>query len=189
MKKTLFSAALAAAFGLVAMQASASDGKITFNGEVVDTTCTVSGGGNATGTGNNITVNLPKVGVSALSAAGSTAGDTTFSLIIGANGQTACTNGKTASMWVDISQSSAIDGSTKAMKNDTTTGSTAQVRLLNGANFSAIDLLAGTNQPTAVIANNTATLPFVAQYLNGGAASSVTPGLVNTHLVFSMQYN
>ncbi|ULU26224.1 fimbrial protein [Dyella terrae] len=187
MKKTLFSAALAAAFGLVAMQASASDGTITFNGEVTDVTCTVTGGGNATGTGNNITVNLPKVGVTSLSAAGATAGDTSFSLVLG--GGTGCTNGKTASMWVDISGSSLIDGSTKSMKNDLSTGSTAQVRLLNGTSFAPIDLLAGTNQPTATIAANTATLNYVAQYLNGGAASSVNAGLVKTHLVFSMQYN
>jgi hypothetical protein len=70
MKKTIFSAVLAATFGFVALApqyAAAADGTITFNGKVTDVTCTITGGGAATGTGD-ITVQLPTVSASALPA-------------------------------------------------------------------------------------------------------------------------
>jgi major type 1 subunit fimbrin (pilin) len=197
MKKTLFSAALALAFGLVAVQASAADGTITFNGQITDTTCTITGGGAATGTGN-ITVTLPTVSTSALPADGKTAGDTAFSLILG--GGTNCTNGKTASLWVETTATPALDTSTGALKNQAAGGATnVQVRMVNPANNQPINLginaavtngatlVAASNQPAATIAGNTATLNYVGQYLAKGGAA--TAGAVTTYLTYSMQYN
>lgn len=197
MKKTLFSAALAAAFGLVALQASAADGTITFNGQITDTTCTVTGGGAATGTGN-VTVTLPTVSTSALAADGKTAGDTNFSLVLG--GGTNCANGKTAALWVETSQTPALDTATGALKNQSTGGAgNVEVRMVNPANNQPINLginaavtngatlIATSNQPAATIASNTATLNYTAQYLaKGGAASA---GAVSSYLTYSMQYN
>lgn len=199
MKKTLISTALAAVMGFAMLAptiASASDGTITFNGQITDTTCTVTGGGAATGTGN-ITVALPTVSVSSLPGKGSTAGDTAFSLILsGAN----CTDGKTAVLWIETTQTPALDTATGALTNQATGGAgNVEVRMVNPANNQPINLgindyvtngasvVAANNQPAYTISGNTGTLKYVAQYLAAGAAASA--GLVNTYLTYSMQYN
>ncbi|WP_114238885.1 fimbrial protein [Dyella sp. C9] len=200
MKKTLISTALVAVLGLAGlapMAASAADGTITFNGEVTDTTCTITGGGAATGSGN-ITVTLPTVSASALASNGQTAGDTNFSLILG--GGTNCADGKTAALWIETSQTPALDVATGALKNQAASGAgNVEVRMVNPANSQPINLginaqvtsgetvIAANNQPAAEISGNTATLNYIAQYLaNGGSA---TPGAVTTYLTYSMQYN
>lgn len=199
MKKIILSAALAAVFGFVALapQAKAADGTITFNGQVTDTTCTIAGGGAASGTGN-ITVTLPTVSSSMLSADGMTAGDTNFSLLLG--GGTNCTNGKTAALWVETSATPALDASTGALKNQAAGGaSNVQVRMLNPANNQPINLganavvtngasvISANNQPAAIISGNTATLNYIGQYLAKGGAA--TAGQVSTYLTYTMQYN
>jgi major type 1 subunit fimbrin (pilin) len=199
MKKIILSAALAAVFGFVALapQAKAADGTITFNGQVTDTTCTIAGGGAASGTGN-ITVTLPTVSSSVLSADGMTAGDTNFSLLLG--GGTNCTNGKTAALWVETSATPALDASTGALKNQAAGGaSNVQVRMLNPANNQPINLgvnavvtngasvISANNQPAATISGNTATLNYIGQYLAKGGAA--TAGQVSTYLTYTMQYN
>jgi major type 1 subunit fimbrin (pilin) len=199
MKKIILSAALAAVFGFVALapQAKAADGTITFNGQVTDTTCTITGGGAATGTGN-ITVTLPTVSSSMLSADGMTAGDTNFSLLLG--GGTNCTNGKTAALWVETSATPALDASTGALKNQAAGGaSNVQVRMINPANNQPINLgvnavvangasvISANNQPAATISGNTATLNYIGQYLAKGGAA--TAGQVSTYLTYTMQYN
>lgn len=202
MKKTLLSAVLAATFGLVALApqyASAYDGTITFNGEITDTTCTITGGGAATGT-SNITVPLPTVSASSLPA-GAVAGTSPFSLILG--GGTNCTNGKTAALWIETTATPALDTVTGALINQATGGSNVEVQMLNGNNNQPINLginaavvngqtvISANNQPAATIVGNTATLPFVAQYLASGPSGGVaaTPGAVSTYLTYSMQYN
>lgn len=199
MKKTLISTALAAVMGFAMLAptvASASDGTITFNGQITDTTCTVTGGGAATGTGN-ITVTLPTVSVSSLSGDGSTAGDTNFSLILsGAN----CTDGKTAALWIETTQTPALDTATGALTNQASGGAgNVEVRMVNPANNQPINLgindyvingasvVAANNQPAYTISGNTGTLKYVAQYLAVGGAA--TAGAVNTYLTYSMQYN
>lgn len=200
MKKTILSAVLTATFGLAALApqlASAADGTITFNGQITDTTCTVTGSGGAAGTGN-ITVTLPTVSASALAAAGQSAGDRGFSLVLG--GGANCTNGKTGAMWVETTATPALDTATGALKNQAAGGATnVQVRLVNPANTQPINLginaavtngatvIAASNQPAATIAGNTAELKYVAQYLAVGGAA--TAGAVTTFLTYSMQYN
>jgi major type 1 subunit fimbrin (pilin) len=200
MQRTLFSVALAATLSLGALaprNSHAADGTITYNGAVTDTTCTVTGGGAATGTGD-VTVQLPDVSRSILAVAGLTAGKTPFSLILG--GGAKCTNGKTAALWIETTQTPALDASTGALRNQAPGGATnVQVQLINPANDQPIDLavnaavisgatlIAGSNQPAATIAGNTATLNYAAQYL--ATNSGATSGLVTTYLTYSMQYN
>jgi len=200
MHRTLFSVALAAAFALTALTPQttrAADGTITYNGAVTDTTCTVTGGGAASGAGN-VTVQLPSVSANILSTAGLTAGKTPFSLILGGGAQ--CANGKTASLWVETATTTALDNATGALRNQTVGGAdNVQVQLVNPANSQTIDLgvnaivdpgssvVAASNQPAATIAGNTATLNYEAQYLTVGGAA--TPGAVATVLTYSMQYN
>lgn len=124
MKKSVLSAVLAATFGLVALapqHASANDGTITFNGTITDTTCTVTGNGAASGVGA-ITVKLPTVSTTALAKDGQTAGDTAFSLVLSCSGTSPA--GKTAALWIETSQTPALDASTGALKNQTTGGAT-----------------------------------------------------------------
>ncbi|MDQ8051195.1 fimbrial protein [Luteibacter sp.] len=196
MKKTLCSTALIAALGLVATQASATDGTITFNGQVTDATCTITGGGAATGTGN-LTVTLPTVSTTALPSTGTVAGSTPFTLNLG--GGTNCTNGKTAALWVETTATPALDTATGALKNQASGGSNVQVQMLNGNDNQPINLginaavvngqslISANHQPAATIAGNTATLKYVAQYYAANAAA--TPGAVTTYLTYSMQYN
>jgi major type 1 subunit fimbrin (pilin) len=200
MQRTLFSAALAAALSLAALAphlARAADGTITYNGAVTDTTCTVTGGGAATGTGD-VTVQLPDVSRNILGSAGLTAGKTPFSLILG--GGTKCTDGKTAALWIETTQTPALDTATGALRNQASGGATnVQVQMINPANDQPIDLsvnamvtngatlIAGSNQPAATIAANTATLNYAAQYLAVDGAA--TAGAVTTYLTYSMQYN
>lgn len=200
MTRTFFSVAVAAALALTALSprtTHAADGTITYNGAVTDTTCTVTGGGAASGTGN-ITVQLPDVSASILSAAGQTAGKMPFSLILG--GGAKCTNGKTAALWIETTETPALDNATGALRNQAPGGAgNVQVQMINPTNNQPIDLsvnaivangdtlIAGSNQPAATIAGNTATLNYEAQYLAVGGGS--TPGLVTTYLTYSMQYN
>lgn len=204
MKKTALSAMLAVAFGVAALApqpATASDGKLIFKGEITTATCTVTGGGAASGAGN-ITVTLPSVSESALHAAGSVAGEAPFQLILG--GGTECTSGKTASLWIESAQTLALDSTTGALKNLDGTAAVVQVQMVNPANNQPIHLginetfangatvVSGSNQPAATInSGHTATLSYVAQYLHPltSTAGAVTAGTVDTFLTYSMQYN
>lgn len=198
MKKTLISTAMAAVLGFAmfaSMVAQASDGTITFSGEITETICEITGGGAATGSGN-IEVAMPTIGMASL-LQGQSAGDTSFSLILsGAN----CTDGKTAALWIETTQTPALDTTTGALINQASGGAgNVQVRLVNPANNLPIDLgingkvsantarIAANNQPAAKISGNTATLNYVAQYLAVGG--DATAGEVNTYLTYSMQYN
>lgn len=199
MKKLALSAVIAALCGTVGFHtnANAADGTITFNGKISAASCTVTGSGAASGTGN-ISVIMPVVSTQALQAANSTAGDTAFSLILG--GGTNCTNGQTAAMWVETASSSDLDTTTGNLKNHVTNGSNVQIQLVNPSNNGKIqlaqnvsvingDTILSNNQPAATITGNTATLKYVAHYVNAGAAGSVTAGDVQSALVYSMQYN
>ncbi|MEY0233087.1 fimbrial protein [Providencia manganoxydans] len=72
MKKSLLVLLVASS---VSASVMAADGTITFNGEITATTCDVT-----TGTGGDFTVTLPTVSTTALSAAGATAGNTSFTI-------------------------------------------------------------------------------------------------------------
>lgn len=183
---------------LVPHLAAAADGTITFNGEITTTSCTISGSGAASGTGN-ITVQMPTVSSSALGPANSVAGKIPFQLVLG--GGTSCTNGKTAAMWVEVGATPDLNTTTNNLKNHFAGGSNVEVQLVNPSNNQQILLgtnnlvtngstvVAGSNQPAATIANGTATLNYIAQYQNVGAVDSVTAGKVQAMLTYSMQYN
>lgn len=188
MNKTLLSTAMVAALGFAAIgTASAADGKITFKGQIEDTTCTVAGGTGTDGGAQNFTVTLPTVSKLALDTAGDRAGDTPFSIVIGGSGQTGCTNGKVVKIKFEGAQS-PVDAATGRLKNTVAAGnaSVVQVGLLNDAKAD-INLVDNTNSPTATIASNTATLNYWAQYY--APATGVTAGLVDTFAMYSVVYN
>lgn len=76
MKKLTLAAGLLLSLG-VASSAFAADGTITFNGRVVDQTCTV-----ATGSNGDFEVKLPTVNKTQLAAAGAVAGLTRFDIAL-----------------------------------------------------------------------------------------------------------
>lgn len=188
MNKALLSTAMVAALGFAAIgTASAADGKITFKGKIEDTTCSVTGGTGTDGVAQNFIVTLPTVSKSTLAAAGSRAGDTQFSVVVGGAGQTGCTDGKVVKVKFEGAQS-PVDAATGRLKNTVAAGNAAvvQVGLLNDAKAD-INLIDNTNSPTATIASNTATLSYWAQYY--APATGVTAGLVDTFAMYSVVYN
>jgi major type 1 subunit fimbrin (pilin) len=190
MKHVHLASALALVLGLAAATsasaAASSGGTITFTGAVTDATCTVKGGAGTNGGTDNFTVALDSVDAAKLATAGQTANPKLFDVIIGGEGQGTCVDGKVAKMTFLIS-SPQIDPATGALVNALAGEATnVQIQLQNGKK-KVIDLADPSNGETAKIKNNTATIPYSAQYLavNGAA----TPGLVSTSVVYSVSYN
>jgi len=86
--------------GLAAPSAFASDGTITFEGEITNVTCSISGEG---GVGPNFTVNLDGVDASKFGGVGTRVGETGFRIYIGKVGETTCTD--TTKVWASFDQS------------------------------------------------------------------------------------
>jgi major type 1 subunit fimbrin (pilin) len=196
MKKTLFSAALAATLGFVALQAQASDGTITFTGQITDAICTVTGGAGTDGAAKDITVKLDTVSVNALAANGQTAGDHPFSLIVAGGTGGNCADGTKVTLHFDGATtpsgfaSAMVNPATGRLKNKTPgTGGMAnnvEVGVLN-TNGSQINLWTSSGSPQATVSGGKAQLDYVAQYVATGGAATV--GLVNTAVMYSVIYN
>lgn len=194
MKKTLFSAALAAVFGLVAMQASASDGQINFTGQITATNCIVTGGAGTDGAAKNITVALPTVSTAALSAGGATAGDHPFTLVFGGTGSTGCVDGTKVTLHFDSAATPSgyagtmVNAATGNLKNKTGAGFATNVEVgLTLPNGSPINMYTSNGSPQATITGGTASIDYVARYVaTGGAAAA---GNVATAVMYSVQYN
>jgi len=194
MKKTLFSAVLAATFGFVALSAQASDGQINFTGKITATNCTVTGGTGTDGAAKNITVPLDTVSTAAFSAAGSTAGDHPFSLVFGGTGSAGCVDGTKVTLHFDSATTPSgytgtmVNSATGNLKNTTVTGAATNVEvgLLTPAG-SKINMYTSSGSPQATIASGTATINYVAQYVATGGVP--TAGDVATAVMYSVIYN
>lgn len=189
MKKQTFLVALSAASVFAGQACFAADGTINITGEIQGQTCVVSAGaGTTAANGGNFSVALEKVQASALAKPGDVAGSKPFSINIGAGPSGACANGTKAAILYE-SSSPMIDATTGNLKN--TTGSTyasnVEVQILDGSkNNAPLNLASGARSAEVVVASNTATLPFQAQYIaTGGAASA---GLVETSVQYSVIY-
>lgn len=163
----------------VPMAAMASDGTITFTGELTDQTCTINGGA-----GKDFNVALPKVSVANLAAAGKTAGATNFSINV-----TACSAsvlGYTAYFEATPNVNLA-DGK---LINPTTAGAKfVEIELLNQANMTAINLAKGTGLQgvtPGTFTNPAGTSNFIARYYATGVSTS---GMVNSSITYSLVYN
>ena len=184
MNKTLLSAALIASFGFAALApntARASDGTITFNGNVLSSTCSV---GTVTGgsvTGSDVAVTLPDVQSSAFTGPGVTAGLTPFSLNL-----TGCPV-TPSGVQVGATFATNIDAATGAITSTGTSNVEVQLATPAGAGF---DL---NSQPafgpvTATISGGTATLAYGAQYYQP-STTAITPGTVNASVTYTLTYN
>jgi major type 1 subunit fimbrin (pilin) len=189
MKKTFITAALLAAFGVAAaapLAATAADGTINITGTVTSGTCKVTSG---TGTPPTITVALPSVQASALTASGQVAARTAFNIAV-----TGCGSGVTKATTY-FEPGPTVDTATGNLLNATGTGAATnvEVQLLNGNGgtqtaFSPVVLgaaQASENSSTYTLASGAATLNYYAQYYATGAA---TAGTVNSSVQFTMIY-
>ena len=182
MKKTLLSATLVAALGALAFvpavqAATAIDGTITINGQVVAATCTVAvNGGTANGT-----VTLKPAPTSALNAAAATYGDMPFT--IGVTGCDASLNGKTVTpFWSGTN----INGNNRL--NNTGTATKVDLQLLNSDDTATINLSGGENNQATTgvaVASGAATMTYYARYYATGAA---TPGTVSSTVNYTLIY-
>ena len=189
MKYIIIATAVALTLGAAASASaqSSSGGTITFTGAINDATCTISGGAGSSGGAGNFAVALDPVNADQLAAAGDIAAPKRFDVVIGGPGQGTCVDGKVATMSF-LSSSSRIDPVTGALANSLTGEATnVQIQLADGVAAAPINLADPTNGSQATITNNTATIPYFAQYLAVNGAS--TPGLVSTSVVYAVRYN
>ncbi|WP_342316264.1 fimbrial protein [Lysobacter sp. FW306-1B-D06B] len=185
MKKILLSSAMVAVLGVVAAPSAfaASGGTITINGEVLDGTCTVSGGENTSG-GADFTVDLAPVHKDRLPAANSVAGAKGFTVNVGGNAGDVCDTSKLAKLWFQY-DATKIDSATGNLKNIDATGpAMVQVQLLNQAS-TAINLYTGANTSTAPFVSGQAKLQYSAQYF---ATAAAQPGKVKAQATYVLSY-
>lgn len=174
-----------------AHEASAADGRITFDGQVNDTTCQINGLDKKA----DLTVTLPKVNTSALASDGETAGLTSFTLKL-----TGCKI-STGTVYPHFLFGESINAQTNRLKNSSTGiggARNVEVALLND-DLSPIDLARDAGEQNVLKAEleavtagepatttGEATLKFFAQYVaTGGAASA---GNVNANVLYAMVY-
>jgi major type 1 subunit fimbrin (pilin) len=161
MKKTLLSTALVAVMAAVAFAptAQATDGTISFTGQINAATCTINNGT------PDFTVQLPTVATTTLAAHGNTAGQTQFKIEL-----SGCTSGTNASAFFE--QGANVDPITGNLIS-TGGASNVQLQLLNSNGTSVINLLnPSTNTTTADVSTGSGTLTYYVQYFATAASSA-----------------
>ncbi len=174
-KVAMQSLALAALVG-ASTAAYASDGQITFNGQVTGTTCTINGGT------PNLTVTLPTVSTTALGATNATAGRTPFSIAL-----TNCTAADATTVGAYFEPAANVSVANGVLINAAAASpaTNVAVQLLNNS-FGKIQLGSTTqNGTTATITTGAATLNYYAEYLATGAVGA---GAVQTTALYSIVY-
>lgn len=175
MKKIAIAIAGVLSLGAAASAQAQSDGTITFNGEVLATSCAIDAGGTGAA---DATVTLPKVAANSLNADGARIGDTPFSIVVGSTA-TPCTQSNVQAYFHNRGNVNAA-----GRLNNTGTATNVNVAVLN-ANHQDINLSNNTNSLTVPINSGTAQLDFYGQYYATGQA---TPGTVNTGVEYSVVY-
>lgn len=173
-KATLLLSVIGLAFAGSAM---ATDGTITINGKITDTTCNISVDNQT----NNATVTLPTVSATALNGAGITAGATPFKIAL-----TGCSGATLNTASTMFEAGTYVDMSTGRLNNSASaTAGNVQVELLNSA---LSPIVAGAAQPSqndiAVdISSGAATMNYFARYY---ATAAATAGSVNTQVDYTV---
>lgn len=169
--------ALAALTSALAMSAAqASDGTITFNGQLSAQTCTTK----INNTSNVATVTLPSVSIASLAAAGATAGSTNFTINL-----SACT-GTIATAAATFEAGAGVDPTTQNVRN-TGSATGVQLQLLDstGKVIKAGDTSQTANTARTAMTGATGVLPYAVQYI---ASAATTPGNVVGSVTYSINY-
>ena len=173
MKKTILAGLIVVA--TAPLMANASDGTITFKGEVTANTCTVKiNDGAATNT-----VTLPTVTSSQLAAEGDTAAPTEVRIAL----SSCSTAVKSARAFFEAGPN--VTAATNNLKNNGT-ATNVEVQLLTPAN--AAIKIGDTSQRSATavdLASGSALLKYSARYYATGAS---TAGTVDTSVTYSIDY-
>lgn len=162
--------------------AFAVDGTITINGQITDTTCTISVDGGS----NDATVTLPTVSSTTLGAPGATAGATPFTISLS---NCSGTSLNTASTYFE--PGAYVDSTTGRLNIDSAAADAAtnvQVQLLNAdrdAIVAGASVANGQNDIPVDISSGNGTLNYFAQYYATGAS---TAGSVTTQVDYTMVY-
>lgn len=170
--------AMAMAALLAPLAASASDGTITFGGNLKTETCTITAPA-------NFTVILPTVPVSSLATLYDQAGETQFSIAV-SNCNASITGAN-----VFFEDGPNVLSFDDTLKNTASSGAASNVELvIKTADGGATDLvsLGGIQYPqfTNNISSNAGRLDFRVAYI---ATGLVTPGTVQSSVTYSMVYN
>jgi len=186
MKKMLIAAAVMAAFAGGSAQA-ASNGTIYFNGELVNGTCDVD----INGSGNNATVGLPTLDISALTQ-GNTGGDTGFTMSI-----TGCAT--TINPVSSFFENGPTVNATGHLVNTTASGSNIKLQLLDNfenanGGASSTPIVVGDEIQSATTGGNyfetvssgAATLKYGVRYYAEDADAS--EGLVTSSVTYALMY-
>ena len=165
------------AAGLVLSTAALADNTIKFQGEVADQTCNVNINGNA----STPLILLPTVSTATLAVAGSTAGQTPFTISL--NGCTASAT-TTAINTVFVGNNLTADG---RMGNTGTAGNVSLQLVDPATSANPLDLTGQTgNAGLSLAANATsAAHDFAVEYYSEGAA---TPGSVLGSVQYAVSY-
>ena len=173
--------ALALALPMLALSGSAHavDGTIHIEGSVIAPTCVLTNGPSPV----DIRVRLPAVAVSALSAAGETAGRTPFIIRV------ADCDASTTQVQTFFEPGPTINTSSNNLTLDGATGAAGNVELqLLNADYSQVLLgnpLGLQNSQQVAVDTGGAALRYYAQYVATGAA---TAGSANSSVTFTMIY-
>ena len=171
--------ALAISASLFPLLANASDGTLTFAGELKAETCTITGP-------KDFTVILPTVAVSSFTTGSDKVGDTPFSISV-----SGCSAGLTGAN-VYFEHGATVQTAGGILNNMATSGAAGNVELaLLTPSGEWIDLAppSVTSQYTQLtnnLSSNAARLDFIVAYVANGV---VTPGTVQSSVTYSMVYN
>lgn len=183
---------LVTAIGIVGITSSAfaADGVITINGKVINGTCTLTGSTGATGTANNVAVQLDTVRNTAFAAANSTTGEKSFTLTVtdGSGGTCdALTVGAVKNITLSGTAGTNYDVTNKSwlINTDTSAPMTKDVfvQILNIDGSTPIDfsLTRQLNAPTA------SAYALKARYISNKA--SPASQTVKTSINYTLEYN
>lgn len=199
MKKLTLAAGLLFSLGGISSAFGAADGTITFNGRVVDQTCTVN-----TGANGDFTVKLPTVNKTQLASVGAVAGLTRFNIEL-TNCKPATTGGTDGVRAYFLPNSRYVDPDTHNLKNIATGNGTnapaehVQIQLTHADTSKVIEVGENVDEQVKSIDNpwfnfvndtgaNTAKahLTYHAQYVAVGGAAGA--GAVESKVEYNIIY-
>jgi len=177
MKKALLGTIVALAFSAAALPASANVGTITINGKLTASTCTVQINGGTV----DATVTLPTLPTKDLAAAGTTAGDTAFTMNL-----TNC-EPATGSVRAYFEHGPNVDAASGRLNNNATNGaSNVQVQLIDNNNTPLyIGNTSQRDNDATALENGAADLIYSARYYATGKS---TAGALSTSVTYSIDY-
>ena len=171
--------------------AFAEDGVITINGKVINGTCTLTGSAGATGTANNVAVQLDTVRNTAFTAANSTTGTKDFTLTVtdgtGVGSCDALTIGAIKNITLSGTAGTNYDSTNKSwlINTDTSAPTTKDVfvQILNVDGTTPIDF----SLTRQLSASTTGAYALKARYISNKA--SPAPQTVKTSINYTLEYN